>query len=70
MNNKFWIYQLIKLNTLSLKMNHRLVLFIILALIVSPFSYAQDGESSVFLSIGEKNKNGYLFHLNRMYCIG
>ncbi len=48
MNNKFWIYQLIKLNTLSLKMNHRLVLFIILALIVSPFSYAQDGESSVF----------------------
>lgn len=48
MNNKSCIYQHVKLDTSFLKMHHGIILFIILALLAIPFSYAQDGESSVF----------------------
>ncbi|MDD4486705.1 MAG: acetylxylan esterase [Proteiniphilum sp.] len=48
MNNKSCIYQHVKLDTSFLKMHHGIILFIILALLAIPFSYAQDGGSSVF----------------------
>lgn len=48
MNNKSYIYQYVKLDTSFLKIHHRILLSIILALGVSPFSYAQDRRSSVF----------------------
>lgn len=48
MNNKSCIYQHVKLDTSFLKMHHGIILFIIPALLATPFSYAQDGGSSVF----------------------
>ena len=48
MNNKSCIYQHVKLDTSFLKMHHGIILFIILALLAIPFSYAQDGGSSIF----------------------